>query len=111
MRKNFFSVLFTFFCAALLAQHHANNWNFGILTGIIFSSGNPVVLSAGTLSTNEGCNDVVEVLDVCGRVVEQFKINWECKNLSVGKTLQARNYFIRLSNKKEIKTVKVIKIV
>ena len=38
----------------LHAQHEADNWRFGVLSGIDFSSGTPVSVS-GAIYTNEGC--------------------------------------------------------
>ena len=35
--------------------HRSDNWYFGALAGLRFSSGVPVALSNGVLSTNEGC--------------------------------------------------------
>lgn len=42
----------------LLAQKEANNWFFGEKAGLDFSSGSPVAISSGQLSTVEGCATV-----------------------------------------------------
>ena len=40
---------------ALYAQLEANNWYFGNYAGVSFSSGEPIALLDGALSTREGC--------------------------------------------------------
>ncbi|MBD10219.1 MAG: hypothetical protein CMC68_05660 [Flavobacteriaceae bacterium] len=42
------------------AQAEASKWYFGTNAGIDFSSGGPIVLTDGQLSTDEGCATISE---------------------------------------------------
>src|SRR4030095_9896205 len=53
--KKIFLCLFLAHSFPLLAQHHADNWYFGVLAGIDFSTFPPTILTDGALYTVEGC--------------------------------------------------------
>ncbi|MEP7169014.1 MAG: T9SS type A sorting domain-containing protein [Bacteroidota bacterium] len=55
MKKLFLLIIAPF---ALLAQHEADNWYFGYNAGISFSSGSPVALMNGALTSDEGCSSI-----------------------------------------------------
>ena len=58
MSRHLLPLLFLFYAADLFAQKEANFWYFGDKAGLDFTSGAPVAISNGKLSTDEGCATV-----------------------------------------------------
>lgn len=56
MKKIIFTLLLFVFTTFTYSQHSADNWYFGVLAGISFTTGTPVAVSGGVLVTNEGCS-------------------------------------------------------
>ncbi|HYV94323.1 MAG TPA: T9SS type A sorting domain-containing protein [Chitinophagales bacterium] len=58
------SILFVtlFINTFVFSQHQADHWYFGIYAGLDFSSGSPVPVTDGALSTTEGCSSISDVL-------------------------------------------------
>ncbi|AZQ43003.1 T9SS type B sorting domain-containing protein [Nonlabens ponticola] len=50
--------LFLMCLATTLGQGEANNWYFGGQAGITFNNGDPIALTDGQMSTNEGCSTI-----------------------------------------------------
>src|SRR6476660_7890192 len=58
MKKILLLILLSFIQISAFSQHQANNWFFGIKAGLNFSSGSPVAITTGALSTTEGCSAI-----------------------------------------------------
>ncbi len=54
-------LLFSLIILSGFSQNEANNWYFGDNAGINFSSGSPVALTDGALSTREGCATISDI--------------------------------------------------
>lgn len=67
MKRSLQYFTFCVFCVNLLfAQKEANNWYFGRNCGVTFSSGKPMAITDGLLSTEEGC---VTISDNQGKIL------------------------------------------
>src|SRR5688572_26075539 len=60
MIRIFKIVLLLFFVNVANGQKEASVWYFGNKAGVDFSSGQPVVLDDGTLTTEEGCASIAD---------------------------------------------------
>jgi hypothetical protein len=56
MRKIIFTLVLWATSTFTYSQHLADNWYFGVLAGISFTTGVPVAVPGGALVTNEGCS-------------------------------------------------------
>src|SRR6266850_1570202 len=56
-------LIITLFASTLaFSQHQTDNWYFGVLAGLNFTSGTPVPITDGALSTTEGCSTISDPL-------------------------------------------------
>ncbi len=58
MNKLILSLIFLFFFAAANAQHETDNWYFGLMAGINFSTGVATAQYGGMTSNTEGCSSI-----------------------------------------------------
>lgn len=58
MKKILLLLSLSFIQITAFAQHQADNWFFGTYAGLDFSSGSPVAVSTGALTTTEGCSTI-----------------------------------------------------
>lgn len=58
MKKILLLFFISFIQIHAYSQHQTDNWFFGTYAGLNFSSGTPVVLTTGALSTTEGCSSI-----------------------------------------------------
>jgi hypothetical protein len=58
MNKYILSLIFILSFTASHAQHEADNWYFGLMAGINFSSGTAVAQYGGVTSNTEGCSSI-----------------------------------------------------
>lgn len=58
MKKLSLFLLFILLTQLVVSQHQSDKWYFGIHAGLDFTSGSPVPITDGALSTSEGCSSI-----------------------------------------------------
>jgi WD40 repeat protein len=58
MKKFSSLILFIILPELVFSQHQSDKWYFGIYAGLDFTSGSPVPITDGALSTSEGCSSI-----------------------------------------------------
>src|SRR5882762_2021002 len=58
MKKFSLFSLFISLSQLVFSQHQSDKWYFGIYAGLDFTSGSPIPITDGALSTSEGCSSI-----------------------------------------------------